>query len=98
MNDPPFGWSVDSTTRQGSVDSRNNSSPTAHCSAATAAFSLYAYGTIPQPVSSSISTLTHLRPLLFASRYSTGPSAVSVVAGPNITWPTAPVTSGCVLT
>src|SRR4029078_6641024 len=97
MNEPPLGWSVDSTMRHGSADSRNSSRPTDHCSAATAAVSVLVYGTMPHRVSSSMSTLTHLRPLLFASRYSTGPSAVSVVAGPHITGLTSPVTSGCVL-
>src|SRR5579884_2416240 len=53
---------------------------------------------MPQPDSSSISTFTHLRPLVACSRYSTGPSAVTVVAGPNITWPTSTLTSGCALT
>ena len=41
---------------------------------------------------------THFRPLVEYSRYSTGPSAVTVVAGPNITWPTSTVCSGCALT
>ena len=40
-NDPPLGWSVESTTRHGSALSRKISSPIAHCSAATAALSLY---------------------------------------------------------
>src|ERR1700722_8128772 len=96
MNDPPFGGLVDSTIRHGSGDNRKSSSPTTHCSAATAAVSLYTYGTMPQPVSSSMSALTHFFPLDLCSMYSTAPSAVSVVAAPNITCPTSPLTSGCV--
>ena len=39
-NEPPFGWSVESTTRHGSWLKRKSSSPTTHWSADTAAFSL----------------------------------------------------------
>ncbi len=53
---------------------------------------------MPQPVSSSMSMLVHRRPLLLWSRYSTGASAVIVIAGPNITWPTSVLTSGWALT
>src|SRR5271156_3361621 len=95
MNDPPLGWSVDSTIRHGSLDNKKSSSPTTHCRAATLAVSLYVYGTIPHPVSSSMSELTHFLPLDACSMYSTAPSAVSVVAGPNMTCPTSPLTSGC---
>src|SRR5262249_27424546 len=97
-NDPPFGWSVERTTRHGSALNRNSSRPIAHCSDATAALSLNASGTIPQPVSSSMSMLVHRRPLLLCRRYSTGASAVIVIAGPNITWPTSVLTSGWALT
>ena len=53
---------------------------------------------MPQPVSSSMSMLVHRRPLLLCSRYSTGASAVIVIAGPNITWPTSTLTSGWAFT
>src|SRR6266550_657135 len=53
---------------------------------------------MPQPDSSSISTFTHLRPLLAYRRCSTGLSAVTVVADPNITCPTSTLTSAWVFT
>src|SRR5947199_10861688 len=53
---------------------------------------------MPQPDSSSISTFTHLRPLLAYRRCSTGLSAVTVVADPNITCPTSTLTSACAFT
>src|SRR6267143_1666530 len=48
---------------------------------------------MPHPDSSSMSTFTHLRPLLAYNTCSTGLSAVTVVAGPNITCPTSTLTS-----
>src|SRR2546428_72929 len=53
---------------------------------------------MPQPDSSSISTFTHLRPLLAYRRHSTGLSAVTVLADPNITCPPSTLTSACVFT
>ena len=54
-------------------------------------------GTIPQPVSASVSALTQ-RPWVISRRTAeTGASAVIVVAGPNITWPTSALSSGWAL-
>ena len=53
---------------------------------------------MPQPLSSSMSMLVQRRPLVVCSRYSTGASAVIVIAGPNITCPTSTLTSGWAFT
>jgi hypothetical protein len=53
---------------------------------------------MPQPLSSSMSMLVHRRPLVLCSRYSTGASAVMVMAAPNITCPTSTLSSGWAFT